>query len=142
MKKENIFVGEIRKCIDYESYLKHGENYYIADFELKSKTSKIEFGTSISTYKIIKENAILIKINDDRYIWLDTVLNPIDALFVDLGFNFDSLDTKPTEKNMVYVSSSSLKSYYDKEEQNQKIRVKKLKHDVLLDPRLPLGIEH
>lgn len=127
MKRENVFVGNIKNCISFELY-KHcaDKNGFIPYFKINSMT----VGESCLTTYI--KQAILIKVSENKYIWLDTVNTFIDELKCDLGFGLKMLNTYPTEENLTFVDEASLKPYFKNNFSNESknIRVKTLKKEV------------
>lgn len=51
LKNKNVFKGTDKKCEDFYSYMKYGEERYVGDF----KVGKIEVGTTYKYANIIDE---------------------------------------------------------------------------------------
>lgn len=103
MSSNDIFIGTIRICTDY-----YGETYKTADgtdllgFELKSE--------------IYKENAILYKTKNGRYVDIDNINSVLDNIKINRHVNTEKLGIlmpiSAYEENCLYVDKSTLKPYY------------------------------
>ncbi len=125
MEKENIFVGEIRKI-----------QRDIID----------EKGTNLDKYYMIhehdepsKECAVLYKCYEDKYLEITPSTTLIDIKLAELDMSDKVISTIPTVGKK-YVNEESLEPYC-KNLEDKKVRFKKFKHEMLLDPRLPIGIK-
>ena len=119
MKKSDIFVGPI----------------YKDDIENKDTND-------LSNKRTICAYAVLIKVSNGRYVWLKDLDSLVDIILFYMGYQVKTIDVHSTTKDTSYTEEDQLIPYYEDYEQNQNISVKKLKLDVLLDPRFPGGIEH
>ena len=136
MKREDIYVGTLMKCINYNDYLKDGERTFVPEFEIgHMKTGYFQYNS-----KVIKETAIFIK-KDDGYICVDMLKNGVETFLVNMGLEVDVIYTTPCCDDDYYVLKDSLKPYYT-ENLKKDVYVKSLKRQVLLDPRIKGGIEH
>lgn len=136
MKKEDIYVGTLMKCVKYENYLKDGERTFVPDFEIgHMKTGHFEYNS-----RVIKETAMFLK-KDDGYICLDTLKNGVETILVNMGFDINVIYTTPCCDDDYYVLKDSLVPYYS-ENLKKDVYVKSIKRHALLDPRIKGGIEH
>lgn len=138
MKNKNIFVGTIKFCNDLESYKKYGEERFVGDFEI----CHTQIG-SLKTYvQQVDDQAILIKIDEERFIWLKSLTSIIDEILIDFGLPIKVIETSPSMDNCLFIDRSSLRPYFDNNLENNKTSVHKLKRKILLDSRIKGGIEH
>ena len=83
---------------------------------------------------------VFVKFKDDLYVALDRIDTLIDVYKI--NHNKSNIMTFSTSENEhYYIDKNSLTPYYEKQKQKQKT-LKKIKFDVLLDPRNPSGIDH
>ena len=139
--KEKVFVGNLRKCTKYDT----------------SNCISIEDSAGITTFghisidsEVCKEDDILIKICDNLEVYvrlrnLQTILSYIEVYnniakdgAVSIGEMI--LSTSSTGLGSIFVDMGSLKPYY--QDEKGKVKVKQIKKDVLLDPRIKGGIEN
>ena len=121
MKSKNVFKGTIKKCEDFYSYMKYGEERYVGDF----KVGKIEVGTTYKYANIIDEEAILLKMNDKKFVWLDLVNTKAEEILVNLGIACNAISTSPVCNNDIFVDEETLEPYFKGE--NTNLSVKKIK---------------
>ena len=141
---ENVFIGTIKKCTEYETFAHLTTKFSIGgEFIGSDSIGHIEYD-SISH----KENAKLLKVTNGGYVDLDLLNNYLDELKVKSkltknGFYTNGLimGTSPDSINELFVDEDSLKKYKPLNE--RKITtVKQLKKTMLMDVRIPGGIEH
>lgn len=116
IKKNQIFIGTIKKCKNYERYMEDNVD-------------------------IIDSYAALIKVTDNKYIYIETLKNFVEDLIVDMGFSIKVLGTKPEKDGDLFVDETDLIEYYSKSNE-ENISVRKLKKEFLIDPRIPKGIDN
>lgn len=128
MKRKDVYVGTLKKCINKLSYDLHGDSFYEGHFRIGS----IEVGETRKNAVIFSEKEILIKIDDNKYVLLESINSLLDEIKMDLGIRANILYTYPERDGDLFVDKNSLVSYY---EQNkvEKVRVKTLKKDVLFN---------
>lgn len=100
---------------------------------------------NLSNYwELYKENVILVKTKDDRYIWIMDMNNFVNASLSNLGIINKSMATTPTFDGELIVDEESLVPYYNQEDKNyhKRCNIKSLRLKNLLDSRLPGGIEY
>ena len=140
INKENIFVGNIIECIKYQIHPK-----CIINDGITVDT----FGNTEIETTPYRENVILIKIIDNPagYIALDDIKNIFDYKEIynqitENGYYMGGIimSNYPSDKGDKYIDEGSLKSYY--QDEKGKVKVKQIKKDVLLDPRIKSGIEN
>lgn len=137
MKRRDILVGTIKKCKDIHNYKKFGETRRMPEFATKS----IKFWTTFDYVDTITEQAILIKVSDTKYIWLKALTSIADEILVNLGLPIKVLNTEPSEDGELYIDDKNLIPYYENDI-DKNIHIRKLKRDVLVDPRIKGGIEN
>lgn len=130
MKKDQIFIGDIRKCTKYEIHTTFGNNAYIGDVCIGCDS----FGYINSNDELYKENAILIKIENGGYVDLERFNSFLDyvRIYQNITKNGYCLGKlmMPTSAyciNSLFVDEKSLKSYYDDKQQADNISVRQLK---------------
>ncbi len=121
MKSNDIFIGTIKRCKDLESYKKYGEEHFFCDFII----CKTEIGLMYRYVDIIDEKAILIKVNETEYIWLDTLTNKFDEFLVNLGIPVKTIYTEPYCNNSLFVDEKTLVPVF--KNTNDSLNVKKVK---------------
>lgn len=122
MKNRDVFVGTIKKCNDLYCYKKYGETRYVGDFALRN----IEVGQIQHYTDVVDDKAILIKIDEDKYVWLNSVMTIFDELLVDIGIPVNTISTVPSTDNELFVDKKSLVQYFD-HSGDKKLKVKTLK---------------
>lgn len=121
LKKKQIFVGKVKKCRNYDIYMRSGDE-------------------SIDNVENINSYAVLIKVGNKRYIWVN-MLNFFEDFMVNMGYEIKVLCNYPKKDGDLFVDDSDLVPYYDNCD-NQNIGVKRLKNIVLMDSRLPGAIDN
>ena len=137
MKSNEIFIGTIRQCICINRYEEYGDEKFFPEFEINHNI----FGSTEKYTKQITDQAILIRVNENKYIWINHLTSFKDDLLVNLGLPIKAISTKPSCDNDLFVVEDSLKPYFNNTE-NKNISVNKLRRKVLIDPRIRGGIEH
>lgn len=123
MKKSNVYLGTIKRCTNIYRYNQRGETWLEGSWRIGSITESF-----IHRYAyIVEEKAILIKIKDDEFIWIDMVNNVKDVILCMLGSYKKIIPIKPSFDNQLFVDKNTLVPYYKEEEKEQKTKVKKLK---------------
>lgn len=136
IKKENIFIGNIKRCTKYR------------EVDMNEKDSH-ESGLVYYNSEVYAEDVILVKVSDKPAGYIN--LRSFEALLDYLKqHNIDNYEGPSLEESILYtkvnglgsiwVDSVSLKPYYKKEK--GKVKVRKIKRDSLTDVRIKGGIEH
>lgn len=100
-------------------------------------TNKIFLGNVMRDKELIGP-MVLLKCKDNLYVALDSINTLMDIYKI--NHNKSTLMTFSTiENEHHYVDKNSLTPYYKKQKQKT---LKKIKFDVLLDPRNPKGINY
>lgn len=124
MKTKNLFTGTIKKCNNLYYYNQYGEEHYFGDMQI----GKIQIGTIHRFVDVIDEKAVLIKVNEDEYIWLNTLTNKIDELFVNIGIpikTINTISTIPYSENSLFVDKNTIEPIFLNT--NDNLSVKKIK---------------
>ena len=137
MKNSDIYIGTIKKCNDVYCYEKYGEERYVGSF----KINNTELGEVHKYVDVITDQAILIKVNNEKYIWLNQIETFSDELLVNLGIAKKTINTQPSNDNDLFVEKNTLIPYF-KNIENKNLNVAKLKTKILTDSRIKFGIEH
>lgn len=137
MKREDIYIGKVKKCRNVYNYTRYGDSRYVPDFRI----NKTEFGTIENYAYEVDSCAVLIKATANQFIWLKSVTSFLDEAKVNLGFSVNTLATLPTQDGELFVDSDSLVQYYS-DNLDKNISVKSLRRDTLMDVRIPGGIEY
>lgn len=93
---------------------------YIGDF----KIGRTEIGTIHRYSDIIDKEAILIKVNEEKYIWIDLLTNKTEKFLVNLGIPIKTIGIFPTSDNQLFVDKETLKPYF---KNNNNLSIKKVK---------------
>ena len=118
MRKSDVFIGPV---------------YEIDNDNLETKDMS-------SNIKTLCEYAVLIKRGNGKYVWIKDINTLADIILFHLGFPVTIDPYLIGDKN--FTDEECLIPYYDTKKNNKNISVKRLKFDVLLDPRFPGGIEY
>lgn len=136
INKDNIYVGNIMKCTKYDS-----SGYMELD-----NGGVTTYGNISKNEEIYKENQILINVclNPELYVNVDDLKNILSLLkiYKCLKKGVDDKKLLSTISSFLgdkYVKRDSLVPYYTN---NGTVSVKKLKKDLLMDPRIMGGIEN
>jgi len=125
MKKSDIFVGTIKKCNSLFYYKEYGEERYVGDFII----GHTEIGSIHKYVNIVCDKAILIKVNENKYMWLNLLTTLTDEILVNLGIPVKVINTFPSADNDYFVDKNSLNPYFENNEKT-KISVKSLKKTI------------
>ena len=121
MECKDIFKGTIKQCKDLNSYNKYGEEHYSGDFRI----GHTEIGTIHKYVDVIDNNAILIRVNECEYIWLDNITRKFDELLINLGIAVNTIGIAPYSDGAVFVDKTTLEPVF--EDNNANLSVKKVK---------------
>lgn len=129
IKKENIFIGNIKRCTKYR------------EVDMNEKDSH-ESGLVYYNSEVYAEDVILVKVSDNPvgYINLRSFESLLDYLKQNNIKDYEGpsleeaiLYTKVNGQGSIWVDSVSLKPYYKKEK--GKVKVRKIKRDVFVDAK-------
>lgn len=121
MECKDIFIGTIKQCKDLVSYNKYGEEHYTGDFRI----GHTEVGTIHKYVDVIDKNAVLMRVSEDVYIYLDKVTSKFDELLVNLGIAVHTIGTEPLIDNGLFVDETTLEPIF--EDNNIKLSIQKVK---------------
>lgn len=122
IKQSDIFTGTIKRCNDIDFYNKYGESRYIPDYRICS----IEVGTIRSCFDVIDKYALLIKVDEDNYVRVESLDGFFEMFFANRGIYFRTIGTRPHFYDDYYVDEETVVPYF-KSSENEKITVKTLK---------------
>lgn len=137
MNTNQIYIGTIKKCKNVYLYENHGEKRYIGDFII----NHTECGYIDNIVETITDEAILIKTNTNKYVWLNQIESLKDEILLEIGLPNKIINSLPIKDNDLFVDESTLIPYFQNKT-DKNISIGKLKKKVLTDPRLKLGIEN
>lgn len=141
MKNVTVYIGTIKKCLDLENYRIHGDNNGRIMVEERTATSASLNRLITAFYtKTINEQAILIKDKNNLYYQYKLTNSFIDNMKIKTKSINSALLGKPLFPDDLFVDENTLIPYY--EEQPKSLSLRKLKRDILIDPRIKTGIEH
>lgn len=110
MKLDNIFVGNIKECLNYYPYVMHGDKREVKDFRLGNMIeSHIESYT-----RVYKENALLLRTKNGNYVDLECFESYLDIIKLNLmantkiGFEEFIIKKSPDKNNDLFVYENSL----------------------------------
>ena len=135
MKKENIYIGTINKCLNSYAYSIYGSEQVVDDFQ-KNQTTYSHIEEYAMKYR---EQVVLIK-TKKGYIDLEMFENLLDELKFKLNISDCFIQENPSENGELFVDKKSLVPYATELKDN--VSIKQLKKYRLLDPRIKGGIEH
>ena len=124
MKREDIYLGNIKVCRDYRGYQTYGEKRVIGDHII----GKIKMGRVQHFVCIYEEQAILIKVDKNSYIPLSHIKSFKEELFANLGFGCNAIGCKPTMIEPFYVDENSVTPCFSNMKK-AKIKVKDLREE-------------
>ena len=135
MKKRNIFIGSIKRCNNIAKYNKYGNSHFFAGFEeypIGSTIPSFIEGINEKYVESITDQAILIKYDEERYIWLNSL---IDYMFLACKHPINIVRTKPQKDNDIFVDTTcELIPYYQNEE-TENIGALKLRKEIKTDSK-------
>ena len=120
MYSQNIFIGTIKKCKNVYWYEKYGEEHIIGDFQI----GHCEVGTIHKYVDTINDHAVLIKVDESKYIWVDLLTNKIEELLVNIGIPINAISTVPLYDGELFVDEKTLVPVF---EENYNLNVNKVK---------------
>lgn len=133
MKSKDIYIGTIKKCGDIYWYEKYGEERFSPDCVIGSTT----FGRIKKYAEPVCDNAILIKVDDKTFIWIDMINSKLDEFLISLGIAVKTIKTYPTSSYSLYVDENSLKPYFNCEINNLRTnQVKELSLNLKNKPKM------
>lgn len=122
MKGKDIYTGTIKKCTNIYNYNKYGEEHFFEEF----RAGHTVIGTTHKYVDIIDEKAVLIKVDESRYIVPNTIANKFDEFLLSLGIcNSDTIGTTPCHDNQLFVDEETIKPLF--KDDNEKISIKQVK---------------
>lgn len=140
MKNLTVYIGTTKKCLDIKNLKKDGEYTFIPHFEISSCHSSMQMGHSKRNVITINEQAILIQNQYGHFYNYKLNNNFIDNLKIILDDSRNIIRSTPSKNDEIFYDKESLVPYYN--EQPKKLSFRKIKNDLLMDPRIKTGIEH
>ena len=122
MHSKDIFIGTIKKCTNLYGYENYGDEHFVPEFQICSTIH----GSLRKYVEKIDEKAILIKVDDNNYVWLESINSKIDEFLINRGFAMNTIGVSPVSNNSLFVDKETLKPYFDKEIDNLKVKDVKL----------------
>ena len=140
MRNVEIYVGTIKKCLDLENYNKYGDKSEKIGWEERTKTTVTTSCITTNYTKTINDQAILIKTNLDYFYQFKLTNTFKENLKIVFQDPLSAIPTKPDDDSSIFVDENTLIPYY--QEQPKTLTLRRLKRDLLQDPRIKTGIEH
>lgn len=129
MRKKKIYIGQVKKCLNYDRYMQDGDESILLADEISSKTMRTFTEFSYPNTMIVNNFALLIKQDDESFIWINNGKRRM-------------IKTNPTEDEQFFVNEDRLYSYYKSESSKGFVSKKKLMLKYMCDPSIPYGINH
>lgn len=104
---KDIFTGRIERCLSIYHYTKYGKERIVPDCELGHITHSILHRYTQTAY----EGAILLKIDEKNYIWLNAPDEQKNPLLQRLGVLQKHITTTPEKDYDLFVDKDSLIPY-------------------------------
>lgn len=110
IKKEDVFIGTIKRCDSLREYNAYGDSRFAPEFE----SATMVIGTTFTyTTEIVKE-AVLIR-TDKGYMYIDFLENPLQRFLANHGVSIKVLQSKPSCDGDYFVDEKTLKPYFIEE---------------------------
>ena len=139
MKNVIVYVGTIKKCLNYRGYKKDGDTSFVPLDCISTNTTKIVSGIEKSNVETINDQAILIKHSNNHFYEFkltNTFKENLKIIFGDLD---SAIKLEPESDGDLFLGREAFPYY---EEQPKRLSLRKLRMDLLMDPRIKSGIEH
>lgn len=118
MKKKDVYIGTVKKCLSIYRFEKYGDRVMPHDL----REFNIEYAVSIDNIKIVDTNAVLIKIGEDEYMWK----NNNKSNLINFGPQFINIKNHPSADFEYFVDETRLKPYFE-DDLDENVKVKSLK---------------
>lgn len=105
---KEMFTGKIERCLNIYNYIMYGKERLVPDSEL----GHIKFHTLYQYTQTAYEDAILLKINEDNYIWLNAPQEETTPLLQRLGIFQKHITTTPEKDYDLFIDKNSLIPYF------------------------------
>lgn len=126
---KEMFTGKIERCLNIYNYIMYGKERLVPDSEL----GHIKFHTLYQYTQTAYEDAILLKINEDNYIWLNAPQEETTPLLQKLGIFQKHITTTPEKDYDLFVDKESLIPYIPTPNQKKKGYIRKLTKNMKKD---------
>ena len=126
LRKNNIYLGTIKKCLDAYSFERYGESRYVGHFNKRKYSSDIKEKFA----KTYEEKIYLLKGKKEIYIDINDINTFKDLLLFKLGKSKKAMKISPHEDNELYVEKNSLKQLFTDDKKFKKIKLKTLKETI------------
>lgn len=107
MKEKELYTGRIDECLDAYGYLTYGQERLVLNFIL----GKMKEYTLQRYTKQAYTNAILLKVTEEDYIWLNAPINETTPFMQRLGILQKHISTTPEKDHDLFVVKESLTPY-------------------------------
>ena len=121
MNSKGVFVGTVKKCKNIYCYENYGEERFVTDFIV----GHAKLGETHKYVNVIYENAILIKVSESKYIWVDLLTNKIEELLVNLGISINTIGTAPCYDGDLFIDEKTIQPVFKDNKNN--LSIKKVK---------------
>lgn len=108
MKPKYVFTGTVKRCHDVYWFNEYGDQRYVPDFRI----GNIEVGSIRQYADVVDKEAVLVKVDDSQYVWLDMVKTLADEVKIDLGISNLVIYGKPFFNGALFVDEDTLFPYF------------------------------
>lgn len=136
MNSNQVFIGNIRRCTKYETHITFGSQTYINNDCISCDS----LGYIEEESENFKENAILIEVSKGGYVDIESYKTALDYFKIRQNlqksrFHLGNLimSTSPHKTGCLYIDSTTLKPFYDKEESHN-VSIHRLKKELKSSP--------
>lgn len=126
---KEIFTGRIERCLNIYHYTKYGKERIVPDSELGHITFNILQRYTQTAY----EGAILLKIDEENYIWLNAPDEQKNPLLQRLDILQKHITTTPEKDYDLFVDKDSLIPYIPTPNQKKNGYIRKLTRNMKKD---------
>lgn len=130
MDKNQIFIGTIRKCTQYEMHPMFENRTYFGDQCIGFDC----LGYTTTSDEVYKENAILIKLKNGFYVDLNQLDSILDCIKIYRPDRYRlgglAMSTSADHVGSLFVDTDSLKPYYEGKQNSNHVSVYQLKKQV------------
>lgn len=140
IKNAKVYIGTIKECLNISKYKLYGDQRKYMATEWNTMTTNFQSSIQENYTKNVNEQAIIIKTEDNDFYEYKLAYAIKNNTGIKLKNPIFSIPTKPEHTGSTFLDENTLVPYY--EEQPKVLNLKKLRKDLLEDPRIKCGIEN
>ena len=110
IKKEDVFIGTIKRCDSLRGYNAYGDSRFAPEIEMRTMV----IGTTFTYTTEIEKEAVLVR-TKKGYLYIDLLGNFLERFLADIGIVNKVLQTKPSFDGDYFVDAKTLKPYFIEE---------------------------